>query len=250
MEIDKFTITENDKIITALEKIQINKKGFLIVVDNMNIVKGTLTDGDLRRAFISKNTIHSSIKEIYNRKEEYIYKDEGFDKVINLFKSERINFLPIVDKSKKLINIITKKNMHILLMEDKRFDLSYDFLSIDDNLLDHEIYNKPWGFYKTTFLNPYSQAKIIKINPKGELSLQEHKKREEHWIVICGKGILTLCDSIKKVKPGEYIYIPKGCRHRIINLSDKNSLMIAEIQLGSYFGEDDIIRYEDIYGRV
>lgn len=250
MMIEKFTITEKEKIIDALQKIQSNKKGFLIVTDNNNILKGTLTDGDIRRAFIKKYTTENLIGEIYNKKEEYIFIYENFNRVIELFKSEKINFLPIVNEDKKLLNVITKRNLHILLMEDTKFDLNYNFLSINDNLLDHEIYNKPWGFYKTTFLNPYSQAKIIKINPKGELSLQEHKKREEHWIIICGEGLLTLDESKKQVKAGEYIYIPKGCKHKIINTSCNDSLMMAEIQLGSYFGEDDIVRYEDIYGRI
>ena len=100
------------------------------------------------------------------------------------------------------MNIITKKNMHVLLMEDIEFDNTYDFLSIDDTILEHEIYNRPWGLYKTTFLNLYSQSKIIKVNPLGELSLQEHKRREEYWIVINGVGEVVLGESIKNVSSG------------------------------------------------
>ncbi|WP_242972885.1 phosphomannose isomerase type II C-terminal cupin domain [Anaeromicrobium sediminis] len=135
-------------------------------------------------------------------------------------------------------------------MKDIKFDLNYNFLSIDDSILENEIYNRPWGFYKTTFSNPYSQSKIIKINPLGELSLQEHKHREEHWIVIYDIGDVILGESKKKVSTGSYIFIPKGCKHKISNPSETKSLMIAEVQLGEYFGENDIIRYQDIYGRV
>lgn len=147
------------------------------------------------------------------------------------------------------MNIITKKNMHVLLMEDIEFDNTYDFLSIDDTILEHEIYNRPWGLYKTTFLNLYSQSKIIKVNPLGELSLQEHKRREEYWIVINGVGEVVLGESIKNVSSGSFIYVPKGCKHKLINTSSEEFLMVAEVQLGDYFGEDDIIRYEDKYGR-
>lgn len=88
------------------------------------------------------------------------------------------------------------------------------------------------------------------VNPKGILSLQEHKRREEHWVIINGEGRVTLGDSVKNVHAGDFIYIPKGCKHRLENPSGSEYLMVAEVQLGDYFGEDDIIRYEDIYGRV
>ncbi|OEF97736.1 hypothetical protein BHF68_14050 [Desulfuribacillus alkaliarsenatis] len=123
-------------------------------------------------------------------------------------------------------------------------------MSLDEEMIEHEIYDKPWGFFKTTFLNPYSRAKIIKINPLGELSLQEHSRREEHWVIIKGTGELIIGDSKKVMQAGDYIFIPKQCKHKITNISSTEPLMISEIQLGEYFGEDDIIRYDDKYGRV
>lgn len=139
--------------------------------------------------------------------------------------------------------------MHYLLIEDIKFNLYFDFSTLDNKSIEHEIYNRPWGFYKTTFLNKYARAKIIKVYPEGALSLQEHKKREEHWVVIKGEGELIIGESIKIVRSGDYIYIPKGCKHKITNKCKNESLMISEVQLGEYFGEDDIIRYEDKYGR-
>lgn len=244
-----YIINENDIILSALKKIDNNNKGFLIVIDDSEVVKGTLTDGDIRRAFIKGYTVNSTITTVYNQDYVYIDKYEEFDEVINIFKSPKINFLPILDNS-NLVNIITKKQLHFALIEDIKFDLSFDFFSLDKLKSEHEVYNRPWGFYKTTFLNPYSRAKIINVYPREELSLQEHKKREEHWIVITGKGKLTLGESEKYVNPGDYVFIPKGCKHKVINISNKDSLMISEVQLGEYFGEDDIIRYEDKYGRV
>lgn len=247
---NKFIITDNDSIMNSLKKIELNKKGFLIVVDLNEKVIGTLTDGDIRRAFIKGNNVDDTIGDIYSKDFKFLYEDDDFSKVVKLFKSTKIDFLPIVDENKILINIITKKNMHVLLMEDIDFDLRYDFLSLDDSILEHEIYDRPWGIYKTTFLNPYSQSKIIKVNPKRELSLQEHKKREEHWVIIYGEGEVILGESIKKVSSGDYIFVPKGCKHKLVNKSYTKPLMVAEVQLGEYFGEDDIIRYEDVYGRV
>ena len=164
------------------------------------------------------------------------------------FKSEKINFLPILSSDLKLANIITKKQFHALLLHDKKWDLQQDFVSIKLDRESFEIHNRPWGFYKSTLLSDHVQSKIITLFPHSELSLQEHKKREEHWIVVKGKGSVILGESIIDIYPGRYIYIPKGCKHQVINNSKKN-IIFAEVQLGEYFGEDDIIRYSDKYGR-
>ncbi len=250
MNLERFTIFNNNNLITALKKIDSNNHGFLVVLNNYKKVIGTLTDGDIRRALIQGASIHEDVGQATNNNFQYICNDSNLVDIIEIFKSPKIDFLPILNNNKELINIITKKQLHIFLLHDLQFDIMYDFFSLDENELEHEIYDRPWGIYKTTFLNRYSRAKIIKIYPKGELSLQEHKKREEHWIIVKGKGYLILGESTKKVSKGDYIFIPKGCKHKIINESDSEILTISEIQLGEYFGEDDIIRYEDKYGRV
>jgi len=250
MDLDYYSIKPSESILEALKKIDKNRKGFLLVVDDEGVLLGTLTDGDMRRAFIKRIGVEENVEKIYNKESQKVFSKEDFSKVIELFKSPRIKFLPIVDEDGRLTNVITKSNMHVLLLEDIKFDLDFEFTKLDDSLLEHEIFNRPWGFYKTTFINDYSQSKIIKVNPKGVLSLQEHKRREEYWVVINGIGEVTVGESVKKVESGSFVYIPKGCKHRLENTSDTESLMIAEVQLGEYFGEDDIIRYDDVYGRL
>ncbi len=250
MDLSNYTINYSETLFKALKKIEKNNKGFLLVVDDENFLKGTLTDGDIRRGLIESMSINDSVKKIYNKNHKKIFISDSFSKIIKSFKDSRIKFLPIVNELNEIVNIITKSNLHVLLLEDIEFDMNYNFLELDDSFLEHEIYNRPWGIYKTTFINDYSQSKIIKVNPKGKLSLQEHKKREEYWIVINGTGEVTLGESIKKIDSGDFIFIPKGCKHRLENISDDEFLMIAEVQIGEYFGEDDIIRYSDIYGRI
>lgn len=245
---EKFTVLPASTILLALQKIDENKKGFLIVVDKSGQVLGTLTDGDLRRSFLNGKTINDSVNEVINYNYEFVYFDSSFEEVTEIFKSRKVDFIPIVDREYKLVNIITKKQFHVLMLEDIESNLLFDFFSLDETKLEHEIFNRPWGFYKTSFLNKHTRAKIIKIYPKNELSLQEHKEREEHWVIIKGEGRLTIGDSVKDVNPGDYVFIPKGCKHRIENKSNR-TLMISEVQLGDYFGEDDIIRYSDKYGR-
>lgn len=249
MKLSNLTINHNATLREALVFIDKNKKKFLICINKRNKVLGILTDGDLRRAVLNNISLNDSIKKIYNKEYKFLYLTSSFDEVSELFKSKKIDFLPILDEKRKVINVITKKQFHILLLEDIRFDLSFDFSNFKDTKLEHEIYNRPWGFYKSTMLTKHAQAKVITVFPKEELSLQEHKQREEHWVIIKGKGKVVLGDSIIDAYPGKYIYIPKGCKHQIINYS-KNNLIFAEVQLGDYFGEDDIIRYSDRYGRV
>ena len=249
MDLSFFLIRPFESILEALNKIDNNNKGFLLVVDDDRHFKGTLTDGDIRRAFIKGMGINEKIEGVYNKNSEKAFRSDEFNGVIELFKNPKIKFLPIIDEEGKAVNVITKSNMHVLLLKDIKFDLDYDFIELDDSLLEHEIFNRPWGLYKTTFINEYSQSKVIKVYPNGVLSLQEHKRREEYWVVIKGVGRVTIGESVKKVESGNFIYIPKGCKHRLENASEIDSLMIAEVQLGDYFGEDDIIRYEDAYGR-
>lgn len=245
-----YEINTEASIIEAVKIINKNKKRFVLVVDEIGRLLGTLTDGDIRRYIINNSSIDNKIDDVYNKRPIMLQKNANFNEVISTFKDSGVDFLPIVDKHNMLINVITKSNLHVLLLTNKQFDVNYNFFELDDSLLEHEIYDRPWGFYKTTFLNDYSQSKIISVNPLGTLSLQEHKRREEYWVIIKGVGLVTIGESVKTVKEGDSIYIPKGCKHRVSNVSEGESLMISEVQLGDYFGEDDIIRYEDEYGRV
>ena len=249
MKFDKYTIGSNVRMIDALAKIDANKQGFVIVVDE-DVVLGVLTDGDVRRAIINGHTSDAPVKDIYTKHAKIVLVTDGFDVVTELFKNESIKFLPVVNETGKLVNLITKSQMHALLLQDINVDLTFDFSSIDTKVVDHEIYQRPWGYYKTTVLNDYFQAKIISVKPGGQLSLQSHNHREEHWTVVHGTGTVQLDKSIITVTCGSTIFIPLGCRHRLTNTDKKESLIITEVQIGDYFGEDDIVRYEDAYGRV
>lgn len=244
-----FIASEKETVLSALKLIDSNKKGFLIIVDNNEEVLGTLTDGDIRRAFIAGKTIDDGIKDVYTKKFKFVKNSDEFTSVIDLFKNVAVKFLPILDSYNKLVNLITKKQMHCMLLQDMHANLNYNFFSLDENLLEYEIYQRPWGFYKTTVLNEYFQSKIISVKPGQKLSLQSHNHREEHWIVAHGKGLFQIDQSEIEIKCGNTMFIPKGAKHRLTNTDPKESLIITEVQIGDYFGEDDIIRYEDVYGR-
>lgn len=245
-----FTVSEKTSIVDALIKIDNNKQGFLVVTDADRCVLGVLTDGDVRRAIIKGHLNDESISDIYTRNASTVRTSDGFEVITEMFKNQAIKFIPIVDDNYRLVNIITKNQMHALLLQDIHADYNYDFLSLDTSVVDHEIFQRPWGYYKTTILNDYFQGKIISVKPKAQLSLQSHNLREEYWIIVHGKGMVQLDASLFPVTCGSTVFIPKECKHRLTNTDEKENLIITEVQIGSYFGEDDIIRYEDIYGRL
>ena len=107
---------------------------------------------------------------------------------------------------------------------------------------------RPWGWYESIALGPRFQVKRILVNPGAALSLQSHNHRSEHWIVVEGTARVTIDNKVKTVTENQSVYIPLGAVHRMEN-PGKLPLTLIEVQTGSYFGEDDIIRYDDVYAR-
>ncbi|MDB2668339.1 mannose-1-phosphate guanylyltransferase/mannose-6-phosphate isomerase [Alphaproteobacteria bacterium] len=108
--------------------------------------------------------------------------------------------------------------------------------------------HRPWGTYATLKQEDGYQVKRITVAPGQKLSLQYHHKRAEHWVVTQGKALVQIGDKEFETSPGEYRYIPIGKKHRLTNIGD-TELVLLEVQVGSYLGEDDIVRLEDVYGR-
>jgi mannose-1-phosphate guanylyltransferase len=109
--------------------------------------------------------------------------------------------------------------------------------------------HRPWGTYTTLKEEDGYQVKRITVAPGQKLSLQYHHKRAEHWVVTHGKAIVQIGDEEFETGPGGYRYIPLGEKHRLTNIGNDELIMI-EVQVGSYLGEDDIVRLDDVYGRT
>ena len=108
--------------------------------------------------------------------------------------------------------------------------------------------HRPWGWFESLVLGERFQVKRICVKPGAALSLQSHKYRSEHWIVVEGTAKVTIDDEVKLVNEGQSVYVPLGAVHRMEN-TGKVPMLLIEVQIGSYLGEDDIIRYEDLYAR-
>ena len=107
---------------------------------------------------------------------------------------------------------------------------------------------RPWGWYESIAVGPRFQVKRIVVHPGAALSLQSHHHRAEHWIVVEGTAKVTVHTEVKLITENQSVYIPLGAVHRMEN-PGKVPLTLIEVQTGSYLGEDDIIRYEDVYAR-
>ncbi len=114
--------------------------------------------------------------------------------------------------------------------------------------ISHTVVYRPWGSYQTSDMDDRFQVKRLVVNPGQVLSLQMHHHRAEHWVVVQGTAEVTIDEKVKTLSENESCYIPIGAKHRLRN-PGKIPLYIIEVQSGSYLGEDDIVRFEDTYGR-
>jgi mannose-1-phosphate guanylyltransferase/mannose-6-phosphate isomerase len=111
----------------------------------------------------------------------------------------------------------------------------------------HRVF-RPWGSYESLIVGEGFQVKRIVVNPGQQLSLQMHHHRAEHWVVVRGTAEVVNGDDTLLLKEDQSTYIPIGAKHRLTN-PGKFPLELIEVQSGSYLGEDDIVRFEDVYGR-
>lgn len=120
---------------------------------------------------------------------------------------------------------------------------------VDNNLTkNHRKVYRPWGYYKELAVGLNFRVKFIMVKPGAKLSLQLHKKRAEHWIILSGIAEIINGSKVIRLSANQSTYIPMQTQHRLSNIG-KEPLCIIEIQTGNYLGEDDIVRLEDIYGR-
>ncbi len=153
-----------------------------------------------------------------------------------------------------LKNLIVIETSDAILIADKKY--SQKVKEIVEELKSNKIPEaekhrkiyRPWGSYVSLVEDDDWQVKLIDVSPGGTLSLQMHHHRSEHWIVVSGTARVEINESISILCQNESTYIPQGSKHRLMN-PGKIPLRLIEVQSGSYLGEDDIIRFEDVYGR-
>ena len=153
-----------------------------------------------------------------------------------------------------LNNLIIVETRDAILISEK--NSSQKVKNIVDHLkknnipegINHSKVYRPWGHYLSVVESNRWQVKLIMVKPGEKLSLQMHHHRSEHWVVVSGTAKVELENTVKVLSENQSIYIPLGSKHRLTN-PGKIALTLIEVQSGSYVGEDDIVRFEDSYGR-
>jgi mannose-1-phosphate guanylyltransferase/mannose-6-phosphate isomerase len=189
--------------------------------DGRQDAQGNVVQGDVLLADTSNTFIHTSSRLV------------GAVGVSNLIVVETADAVLVADRSqsqnvKKLVQQLEAK---------KRDELNL-----------HRKVHRPWGWYDSIDEAERFKVKRIQVKPGASLSLQKHHHRAEHWIVVKGTAEVTCGDKVTLVTENQSTYIPLGEVHRLAN-PGSIPLEIIEVQSGSYLGEDDIIRFEDTYGR-
>ncbi|QDC99640.1 mannose-1-phosphate guanylyltransferase/mannose-6-phosphate isomerase [Candidatus Methylopumilus universalis] len=155
-----------------------------------------------------------------------------------------VNNLIIVDTPDALL-VIDKTHTQDIKLVTSELKLTHS-----EVLHSHKTIKRPWGKFTTLQSGPSFKIKCIEVSPLKSLSLQSHKYRSEHWIVIEGEAEVINQDRTYRIKTNESTFISQGSKHRLINPLPNKTLKIIEVQSGSYLDEDDIERFDDQYGRV
>jgi mannose-1-phosphate guanylyltransferase/mannose-6-phosphate isomerase len=184
---------------------------------NGNVIKGDVITQDTTNTYINAN--HHMVATI------------GVDNLI-IVDTPDATFIAAQDKAQEVKSIVES------LQANGR----------DEGAMHRKVF-RPWGWYDSIESGKHFQVKRLHVNPGAKLSLQMHHKRAEHWVVVSGVATAINGDKVLTLKEGESTYIPLGITHALENKTS-DPLEIIEVQSGAYLGEDDIVRFEDIYGRV
>ncbi|MDA8869449.1 mannose-1-phosphate guanylyltransferase/mannose-6-phosphate isomerase [Methylophilaceae bacterium] len=184
---------------------------------NCNVIKGDVLAQDTTNSYINAN--HHMVATI------------GIDNLI-VVDTHDATFIATKEKAREVNSIVE------YLKSKGR----------NEGIMHRKVY-RPWGWYDSIEAGLHFQVKRLFIKPGAKLSLQMHYKRAEHWVVVGGNATVIKGEKIYLLKEGESIYIPIGTKHSLENKTNER-LEIIEVQSGSYLGEDDILRLEDIYSRV
>ena len=184
--------------------------------ENQNVIKG--------------NVLTHDVKQTYINSEKRLIAAVGLEKFVIVETNDAIFVSPRdrVQDVKKIVKQLKDQNR--------------------SEAVNHSKVYRPWGSYETIDIEPRFQVKRITVKPGAKLSLQKHFHRAEHWTVVAGSAIITKGDEEVLLKEDQSTYIPLGTMHRLEN-PGKIPLELIEVQSGSYLGEDDIVRFDDVYGR-
>jgi len=214
--------------------------------DNVNVVPcemgwsdigSWLSISELTAPDARGNRIHGEA-ELYEVDNCFIRSEDG-----RMIGAVGVQDLIVVDTADALLIATRERAQDVKQIVAKLKKVNHDAYRL------HRTVHRPWGTYTVLEEGDRFKMKRIVVKPNAQLSLQMHHHRSEHWIVVSGCADIVNGEQIISLQPNESTYIPAGHKHRLINPGVMN-LVLIEVQCGEYLGEDDIVRFEDVYGRV
>ena len=190
----------------------------------------TILDKDANDNSITGDVITSDLKNSLVRAEHRLVSVIGLDSVVIVETADAV-MVASIDRAQDVKSIVAE------LKSAGR----------EESALHSRVF-RPWGYYESLDIGTQFQVKRIGVKPGAGLSLQLHHRRAEHWIVVTGTATVTRAEETFELQQNESTFIPFETKHRLQNLTDE-MLEIIEVQSGDYLGEDDIVRFEDLYGR-
>lgn len=185
----------------------------------------------------SKNNVSIGNVITNDSENNYIYSSS------KLVATQGIDSLVIVDSSDALLVTTREESKNLKNL------INQIIAKQPDKIYNHKRVERPWGFFESILISNSYQVKRLSVFPGSSISLQLHNHREEHWVVVSGTAKVIRGNDTYYLKEGQSTHIPVKTKHRLENIGDEN-LEIIEVQTGSYLGEDDIVRFEDRYGRI
>ena len=234
LEIDNYKKCENLSIdVAIMEKTNL---GIVLPLDKGGSDLGNWfslwqnSQKDKDNNFVKGRVFSEKNKNCYFRSENRLLVALGLKDLV-VIEMDDVVYVGDINKSQDLKNIVNK----LKITKEPESEL-------------HSLIFRPWGTYKSMLQGERWQVKIIKVKPGASLSLQMHHHRSEHWIVVKGTADVELDGKNILLSENQSIYIPLGSKHRLSN-PGKMTLELIEVQSGAYLSEDDIVRYNDFYGR-
>lgn len=248
-------VSSGETLFAALERLHARPEKAVIIVDAAGRLAGILDEAGLRGALLTAGRLDATLRTLDLPQDPAVHVDTPFDEVVRITLAACAALVPVLDDRDRVINAFTREQLHHLLAGDLPWDPRCDFtilaagasLAAGDR---PDAVTRPWGFYRSLLTTAFTQAKILSVAPGQELSLQKHFRREEYWTVVRGQGIFRLDDDRYTVRRGFTVHIPREAVHWIRNTHSSEALILIEVQVGDYFGEDDIFRLSDRYHRA
>lgn len=224
ISIDKGIAEKSSKLLLAVTNISWNDLGSWSALyshfkkdEHGNIIKGDVVSIDTKNSYIESN---SRLVATLGLKHIGVIETRDATLIFSLKEGEKV---------KKIVSELSRKNR--------------------EEVITNTVVHRPWGTYEILGKSKNYQSKKLVVLPGAGASLQSHAKRAEHWVVVSGTATVTINNKKFQLKENQSTFIPIGAKHRVEN-NTKKLLTIIEVQTGTYFGEDDIKRYTDKYGRI